>query len=59
MEPFLNQAQNEYNVVETLFNNMKNEWENITKYFAFDPKKYQMEQFFADMKTFKDQYEVL
>ncbi|KHJ79793.1 hypothetical protein OESDEN_20550 [Oesophagostomum dentatum] len=36
---------------------MKSDWASFSKYYAFDTKKYPMEQFFADMKTFKEQYE--
>ena len=37
---------------------MQSDWLALTKYYSFDPKKYKLEQFFADMKRFKDQYEV-
>lgn len=30
----------------------------MQNYFAFDAKKYNMEAFFGDMRTFKEQYEV-
>lgn len=36
---------------------MKNDWMAITKFYCFDPKKYTMEQFFGDLKAFKEQYE--
>ncbi|KAK6053208.1 hypothetical protein COOONC_09287 [Cooperia oncophora] len=38
---------------------MKSDWESFTKFYAFDEKKYPLEQFFADMKTFKEQYEAV
>lgn len=37
---------------------MKADWASFTKFYAFDEKKYPLEQFFIDMKTFKEQYEV-
>lgn len=57
MAPFLQKAQAEFDVVETLHNKMKNDWMAITKFYCFDPKKYTMEQFFGDLKAFKEQYE--
>ncbi|VDK29489.1 unnamed protein product [Anisakis simplex] len=36
---------------------MNSNWKSLHRYYAFDPKKYPMDAFFADMKTFRDQYE--
>ncbi|VDM82172.1 unnamed protein product, partial [Strongylus vulgaris] len=57
MSPFLSKAQGELDIITTLHSKMKSDWANFSKYYAFDTKKYPMEQFFADMKTFKEQYE--
>ena len=38
---------------------MNSDWTSLAKYFAFDTKKYKMEEFFSDMKTFKQQFEVI
>ncbi|EYC30267.1 hypothetical protein Y032_0005g2547 [Ancylostoma ceylanicum] len=57
MAPFLAKAQAELDITETMHNKMKSDWASFTKYYAFDAKKYPMEQFFTDMKTFKEQYE--
>ena len=37
---------------------MEAAWKSIHKFYAFDPKKYKMEDLFNDLKTFKEQYEV-
>ncbi|GMT17283.1 hypothetical protein PFISCL1PPCAC_8580, partial [Pristionchus fissidentatus] len=57
MTPFLERAQQECMVVETLHKKMLESWTRLHKYLTFDAKKYGMEQFFCDMKTFKEQYE--
>ncbi|KAH3839933.1 hypothetical protein DPMN_113373 [Dreissena polymorpha] len=36
-----------YNQLETMF-------QDIAKFYAFEPSKYSMEEFFTDIKTFKD-----
>ncbi|GMS88302.1 hypothetical protein PENTCL1PPCAC_10477 [Pristionchus entomophagus] len=57
MTPFLERSAQECMVVETLHKKMLDSWSRLHKYFTFDTKKYGMEQFFSDMKTFKEQYE--
>ncbi|CAJ0598693.1 unnamed protein product [Cylicocyclus nassatus] len=57
MGPFLAKAQSELDIITTLHGKMKCDWSNFAKYYAFDTKKYPMEQFFTDMKLFKEQYE--
>uniref|UniRef100_A0A1I7XS01 FH2 domain-containing protein n=1 Tax=Heterorhabditis bacteriophora TaxID=37862 RepID=A0A1I7XS01_HETBA len=57
MKPFLSNAQSELSIVETMHSKMKADWTSLTKFYAFNEKKYSMEQFFTDLKTFKDQYE--
>lgn len=57
MAPFLKDAQHECTVVESLHQKMLDSWTRLVKYFGVDTKKCPMETFFADMKTFKEQYE--
>lgn len=59
MTPFLANAQSELATVETMHSKMKADWASFTKFYAFDEKKYPLEQFFIDMKTFKEQYETV
>ncbi len=37
-----------------MFKKLEALFQGTAKYFAFDPKKYAMEEFFGDLKTFKD-----
>lgn len=41
-----------------MHNSMISKWTSICKYYAFDARKYSMEAFFGDLKTFKEHYEV-
>nr|AOV18876.1 diaphanous-related formin 2 [Peregriana peregra] len=54
MKDFLKDAQQQYDVLSTMFKKLETLFEATAKYFAFDPKKYTMEEFFGDLKTFKD-----
>jgi hypothetical protein len=40
------------------FTRMNAQCEALTKFYCFDPKKYDMETFFGDLNKFKEQYEV-
>ncbi|CAI4230368.1 unnamed protein product [Auanema sp. JU1783] len=57
MTPFQSKAQEAFATIEKMHNKMKSDWQGLAKFYAFDPKKYPMEQFFTDIKTFKGQYE--
>uniref|UniRef100_A0A915APD9 Protein diaphanous n=1 Tax=Parascaris univalens TaxID=6257 RepID=A0A915APD9_PARUN len=55
--PFLEKAKAEYDIVEKMHQTMSSKWDSLRRYYAFDPKKYTMDAFFNDMRTFKEQYE--
>ncbi|KAM3724825.1 Protein diaphanous [Dirofilaria immitis] len=57
MYPFLSRAKTECEIVEKMYNTMNAKWESLRKYYSFDPKKYNMEAFFGDLKLFKEDYE--
>ncbi|CAI5444819.1 unnamed protein product [Caenorhabditis angaria] len=56
MRPFLEKANKEFLTVEMMSEKMRNDWQALAKYFAFDIKKYPMEEFFTDIRTFSEQY---
>uniref|UniRef100_A0A8R1I3L9 Uncharacterized protein n=1 Tax=Caenorhabditis japonica TaxID=281687 RepID=A0A8R1I3L9_CAEJA len=56
MRPFLEKSIKEFATVSTMSSKMKYDWEAIVKYYAFSTKKYPMEEFFADIRTFTEQY---
>ncbi|ULU01015.1 hypothetical protein L3Y34_001424 [Caenorhabditis briggsae] len=56
MHPFLEKARKEFATVSTMSAKMKNDWESVVKFYAFNATKYPMEEFFADIRTFSEQY---
>lgn len=56
MRPFHEKAVKEFSTVSSMCGKMKNDWESLVKYYAFNDKKYPMEEFFADIRTFSEQY---
>ncbi|CAI2347829.1 unnamed protein product [Caenorhabditis sp. 36 PRJEB53466] len=56
MRPFLERAAKEFATVSTMSEKMRRDWEALVKYYAFNANKYPMEEFFADIRTFSEQY---
>lgn len=56
MSKFRDKAQDEYSLLDGMHKKMEASYIELGKYFAFDPKHYAMEEFFNDMKQFKDQF---
>lgn len=42
-----------------MYKKMTNLFHSTAKYFAFDPKKYTMEEFFTDLKAFVENFNVI
>jgi len=58
LHEFLKTAKDQVEVLEGMYKKMTTMFQNTAKYFAFDPKKYAMEEFFTDLKTFVDSFNV-
>jgi len=58
LHQFLNTAKDQLEVLEGMYKKMTTMFQNTAKYFAFDPKKYTMEEFFTDLKSFIDSFNV-
>lgn len=58
MGDFVNQAKETHEVLEGMSKKMSSLFQSVSKYYAFDPKKYTMEEFFGDIKTFLSQFKV-
>lgn len=56
MSKFLKDAQERFQLLQTMFGKMEKLYKNLATYYAFDPKTYTMDEFFTDIKTFKDQF---
>ncbi|KAG4070818.1 hypothetical protein HA402_011044 [Bradysia odoriphaga] len=54
MEDFAVQARQQIEVLGKMQTQMENLFKDLGEYFSFDVNKYTMEEFFSDIKTFKD-----
>ncbi|XP_035216961.1 protein diaphanous-like isoform X2 [Stegodyphus dumicola] len=57
MSSFLTEASTQYEILENMFKQMEKLYEDLAIYFAFDSKKYTSDEFFSDIKTFKDNFQ--
>ncbi|GIX89718.1 protein diaphanous [Caerostris darwini] len=57
MTSFLTEASAQYEILENMFKQMEKLYEDLSVYYAFDPKKYASDEFFTDIKTFKDMFQ--
>ncbi|KAF8782803.1 protein diaphanous-like isoform X1 [Argiope bruennichi] len=57
MSSFLTEASAQYEILENMCKQMEKLYEDLSVYFAFDPKKYASDEFFTDIKTFKDMFQ--
>lgn len=58
MSPFAKKARESYEVMQNMFKNMDTLYTDISEFFAFDKQKYTIEEFFGDIKKFKDDFGV-
>lgn len=56
MSKFLDEAKEKFQLLEQMFAKMDRLFKEIARYYAFDHKKYTMDEFFNDIKSFKDQF---
>ncbi|XP_034951216.1 protein diaphanous isoform X4 [Chelonus insularis] len=57
MTPFAKRARESYEVMHNMFKNMDTLYSDISDFFAFDKQKYTIEEFFGDIKKFKDDFQ--
>jgi diaphanous 2 len=55
---FVNTSKEQCEVLEGMYKKMTLLFQDTAKYFAFDPKKYTMEEYFTDVKTFIEAFNV-
>jgi len=58
MHQFAGSAKEQCEVLEGMHKRMIASYQQMAKYFSFDPKKYAMDEFFGDIKTFIDGFQV-
>ncbi|KAI1294579.1 Protein diaphanous -like protein 3 [Halotydeus destructor] len=56
MNNFVEMAKEQHEKLQAMFAKMERLYNNLANYFAFEPKKYTMDEFFSDIKVFKDQF---
>lgn len=56
---FIGDAKDQFEVLNNMYNKMNSLFEDMSKYYCFDKKKYNMEDFFGDIKIFQDSFKVL
>ncbi|XP_021363038.1 protein diaphanous homolog 2-like isoform X2 [Mizuhopecten yessoensis] len=56
MNVFLTTAREQQSVLSGMCKKMDNLYKGMAKFYAFDVKKYTMDEFFGDLKTFKEQF---
>ncbi|XP_076362550.1 diaphanous related formin 1 isoform X1 [Tachypleus tridentatus] len=57
MSSFLTESSKQYELLDSMYNKMGKLYEDIAEYFAFDPKKYTLDEFFGDIKAFKESFQ--
>ena len=58
LEPFLAKAQEQYDILNTMFKQMDNKYTELAKYYTFDRKKYSSGEFLNDLKEFQHNFQV-
>ncbi|KAH8381058.1 hypothetical protein KR200_004223, partial [Drosophila serrata] len=57
MGKFAEECRQQVDVLGKMQLQMEKLYKDLSEYYAFDPSKYTMEEFFADIKTFKDAFQ--
>lgn len=58
MGPFYESAKETCDLLDHMEKNMRTKFDEVGKFFAFDPKKYGSDEMFTDLNKFKELYEV-
>lgn len=55
---FVATAQEQFVKLKLMHENMEKQYEDLGKYFVFDPKKISPEEFFGDLNNFRNMFQV-
>ena len=58
MGNFAREARDQCDVLVRMGKKMETVYHELAEYFVFDPQKYTLDEFFTDVKTFKDSFNV-
>lgn len=56
MSEFAKEAREQCDLLHSMFRKMEALYSELAEYYVFDPHKYTLEEFFSDIKTFKDSF---
>ena len=56
MAEFLVNAREQYEVLASMYSKLEATFREVSKYYAFDPKKYTCEELLNDLKHFRDAF---
>ncbi|KAK5638990.1 hypothetical protein RI129_013285 [Pyrocoelia pectoralis] len=56
MNSFAKDARDQYLVMQNMFKKMDTLYSELSEFYVFDKQKYVLEEFFTDLKTFKDSF---
>lgn len=56
MQKFAEDAREQCDVLQKMFKKMESHYNDLAEYYAFDKQKYTLEEFFTDLKSFKDSF---
>ncbi|XP_056641001.1 protein diaphanous isoform X2 [Diorhabda sublineata] len=56
MEKFAEEAREQCDIMQKMLKKVENLYSDLAEYYAFDKQKYTLEEFFTDLKTFKDSF---
>ena len=57
MEPFFIEARVRYETLECMLSNLNDAFKDLSEFYTFDPSKYQLGEFFSDIKVFSQQFQ--
>ncbi|RXN11574.1 diaphanous -like protein [Labeo rohita] len=57
IETFVTTAQEQFERLKLMHENMEKQYEDLGKYFVFDPKKMSPEEFFGDLNNFRNMFQ--
>ncbi|KAI1898608.1 hypothetical protein AGOR_G00074140 [Albula goreensis] len=57
MTSFVSSAKEQYEKVDLMHKSMEKQYEDLGKFFVFDPKKISVEEFFGDLNNFRNMFQ--
>jgi len=55
-QSFAKEARQQCDLLQNMFKNMTSMYKELSEFYAFDTAKYTFEEFYTDIKSFKDSF---